>query len=154
MGTSVKVAVFLSALAWLAVGAAPAAAADSPVGNWVRQAEPGQPVETMTIESWGIGHTKLDTARKGSAAVATIMSSLDGADSPITVNGKPSTATVALTLLDQQQATKVTKVDLHPIGASMWTFSPDFETLTIENDFSQPVSGTPAGRSTERWTRQ
>ena len=154
MGTSLKVAVFLSALAWWVVGASPAAAADSPVGNWVRQAEPGQPEETMTIESWGIGHTKLDTAVKGSRFVATIMSSLDGADSPITVNSRPSTATMALTLLDEQQATTVTKLDLQPVGASKWTFSPDFTTLTIEDDFSQAVSGTPAGKSTEHWTRR
>lgn len=37
------------------------------------------------------------------------------------------------------------------IGASMWTFSSDFETLTIENDFARPVPGTPAGKSTEHW---
>jgi hypothetical protein len=154
MGTSVKVAVFLSSLAWLVGVASPASAADTPVGTWVRQAEPGQPGETMTIDSWGIGHTKLSTTMKGSGAVATIMSSLDGADSPITANGRPSTATVALTLLDEQQATTVSKLDLQPVGASKWTFSPDFETLTIEDDFSQAVSGTPAGKSTEHWTRQ
>ena len=154
MRTSIKSAVFVAGLAWLAVGASRAAAADSPVGTWVRQAEPGQPEETMTIESWGIGHTKLGTATTDPAAVATIRSSLDGADSPILVNGHATTATVALTLLDEQHATKVTKVNLQPIGASMWTFSPDFETLTIEDDFAQPVPGTPAGKSTQHWTRK
>ena len=154
MGTSVKVTVFLSALAWLVLGASPAVAADSPVGTWVRQAEAGQPEETMTIASWGIGHTKLGTATRGSRSVATIMSSLDGADSPVTVNDRPSIATVSLTLLDELQATTVTKLNLQPVGASKWTFSPDFKQLTIEDDFSQAVVGTPAGKSTEHWTRQ
>jgi hypothetical protein len=154
MRTSVKCAVFAAGLAWLVVTASSAAAAESPVGTWVRQAEAGRPEETMTIDSWGIGHTKLGTATTQPGFFATIMSSLDGADSPVIANGKATTATVALTLLDAQTATSVTKLDLQPIGASKWTFSPDFETLTIENDFAQAVPGTPAGTSTEHWTRE
>lgn len=154
MGTSVKVAVSLAALAWLVGGASPAAAADSPVGTWVRQGEAGQPEETMTIDSWGVGHTKLSTSTKGASSVGSITSNLDGADSPIVVDGKASTATVALSLLDQQQALMVTKLNLQPIGVSKWTFSPDFTKLTIEDDFTQAVPGTPAGKSTEHWTRK
>jgi len=136
------------------VGASPAAAADSPVGTWVREVGPGQPEETMTIDAWGIGGTKIGTSTKASGPVATIMSNLDGADSPIVVDGKPSTASVALTLLDEQTATTVTKLNLKTIGASKWTFSPDFTTLTIEDDFAESVPGTPAGRSTEHWKRR
>jgi hypothetical protein len=40
-------------------------------------------------------------------------------------------------------------------GNSKGTFSPDFKTLTVENDFSSAGGGThQAGKSTELWTRQ
>jgi hypothetical protein len=108
----------------------------------------------MEIESWGVGNTRLGTETKGSGSVGTIVSRLDGADSPVLVNEKASTATMALTLLDEHTLTAVTKINLRTIGASKWTFSPDFKTLTIENDFMEAVPGTPTGRSTEVWTRK
>jgi hypothetical protein len=155
MRTLVKVAGVLSALAGLVVSASPAAAADSPVGTWVREGgDPAKPQETMVIESWGVGGTRLGTSTNGAASVGTIMSNLDGADSPVVVNGKASTATVALTLLDEHTLTTVTKINLRTIGASKWTFSPDFTRLTIEDDFAEAVPGTPVGRSVERWTRK
>ena len=59
MGTSVKVSVFMGALAWFVLGAPISAAENSPVGNWARDAEGGRPAMSMTIESWGIGNTRL-----------------------------------------------------------------------------------------------
>jgi hypothetical protein len=86
--------------------------------------------------------------------VASVTSRLDGADSPVLANGKPTPATLAIRLNDQRHATVISKMNLQQIGTSRWTFSPDFKTLTVENDFTQSVLGGPAGKSVERWTRQ
>jgi hypothetical protein len=66
----------------------------------------------------------------------------------------PTRATVSITLDDQWHATALSKMSLQPVGISKWAFSPDFETLTIEHDFIQPVGGIPAGRSVAIWTRR
>lgn len=154
MGTSVKIAGFLAAVAWLVVAASASAAASSPVGTWVTKAEPGKPAMTMTIVSWGVGNTRISYSAGNHGVISTVVSNLDGADSPVIANGKATSATIALKLDDQRHATAVSKVNLQPIGSSRWTFSPDFKTLTIDNDFTQSVAGTPAGKSVERWIRQ
>jgi hypothetical protein len=41
-----------------------------------------------------------------------------------------------------------------PFGTSKGTYSADFNTLTVENDFSGSVGGNPAGKSTETWIRK
>jgi hypothetical protein len=151
MGRSAKVGVFLASLACLTATAA--AAADSPVGTWVKNAEGGEPQATMTIESWGIGDTRLSYPG-ANGAVATVASRLDGADSPVLANGEPTPATVAIKLLDEHHARVVSKINLQTVGTSRWSFSRDFKTLTVANDFRKSLAGTPAGKSTETWTRK
>ena len=143
---------FLAALVWFVSGAPISAAVTSPVGNWAKPAEGGTPAATMTIESWGIGNTRLSYgANEG--VVATVASRLDGTDAPVIANLQPTPATIAITLDDELHATVISKMNLQPVGTSKWTFSPDFQTLTIENTFTRAVPGTPAGNSVERWTR-
>jgi hypothetical protein len=86
--------------------------------------------------------------------VATVASRLDGADSPVLANGEPTPATVAIKLLDEHHARVVSKINLQTVGTSRWSFSRDFKTLTVANDFRKSLAGTPAGKSTETWTRK
>jgi len=154
MGTSVKVAVFVAALAWVGGAGTPLAAEDSPVGTWVRQGQTGETPMTMTIAAWGLRNTRLSYSAGQDGAVATVADRLDGNDSPVLVSRMPTRATVSITLDDRWHATALSKMDLRPVGISKWAFSTDFKTLTIENDFLQSAGGIPAGQTVETWTRQ
>jgi hypothetical protein len=41
-----------------------------------------------------------------------------------------------------------------PPAASKGAYSPDFNTLTVDNDFSASGGGSPTGKTTEVWTRK
>jgi hypothetical protein len=139
--------------AWLA-GAATVGAADSPIGTWVKKSEAGKPAMTLTIDSWGRGKAKLTYHIKEAKMELTIVSALDGTDAPLLINGKPSGETMAIKVIDARHSSTVLKMNGKPFGTSKGTFSADFNTLTVENDFASAVAGNPAGKSTETWTRK
>ena len=139
----------------LLAGAPGAEAADSPIGTYLKKAEPGKPAMTMTIDQWGPGKAKMTYHIKDPPIVLTIVSSLDGSESPVLMNGKPSGETMAIKLVDKLHSFTVVKMDGKPFGTSKGTFSPDFQTLTVENDFSGTAGGsTPVGKTTEVWIRK
>ena len=140
--------------ALLLTGASPAAAADSPVGTWVKKAEAGKPAMTLQIEQWSPGKAKLTWHVAQANMVLTIVSALDGTFAPLLLNGKPSGETMSIKLIDRRHATGVVKMNGKPFGTSKSTFSEDFKTMTVENDFSESMGGNQAGKSTEVWTRK
>ena len=142
------------AASWLAGAPAAAVAAGSPIGTWVKKAEGGKPAMTMTIDTWGPGKAKLTYNIKEPPIVLTIVSALDGNDAPVLINGKPSGETMAIKMVDPRHSSTVVKMNGKPFGTSKGTFSADFNTLTVENDFSAGVGGNPAGKTTEVWTRK
>jgi len=135
-------------------GASPAAAADSPVGTWVKKAEAGKPAMTLQIEQWSPGKAKLTWHVAQANMVLTIVSTLDGSFAPLLLNGRPSGETMSIKLIDRRHATGVVKMNGKPFGTSKSTFSEDFKTMTVENDFSESMGGNQAGKSTEVWTRK
>ena len=140
--------------ALLLTGASPAAAADSPIGTWVKKAEAGKPAMTLEIEQWSPGKAKLTWHIAQANMVLTIVSTLDGSFAPLLMNGKPSGETMSIKLIDRRHATGVVKMNGKPFGTSKSTFSEDFKTMTVENDFSESMGGNQAGKSTEVWTRK
>jgi hypothetical protein len=152
MGMIRRLVVVLAAS--LLAGASPALAASSPIGTWVKKAEAGKPAMTMTIETWGPGKAKLTYDIKDPPIVLTIVSALNGTDAPVLINGKPSGETMAIQMIDPRRSNTIVKMNGKPFGTSKGTFSSDFNTLTVENDFSAGVGGNPAGKSTEVWTRK
>jgi len=140
--------------ALLLTGASPAAAADSPIGTWVKKAEAGKPAMTLEIEQWSPGRAKLTWRIAQANMVLTIVSTLDGSFAPLLMNGKPSGETMSIKLIDRRHATGVVKMNGKPFGTSKSTFSDDFKTMTVENDFSESMGGNQAGKSTEVWTRK
>lgn len=137
----------------LLASAPSAAAADSPVGTWVKKAEGGKPGMTMKIDHWGAGKGMLTYFIKDPPIILTVISALDGNEAPVLMNGKPSGETMAITLVDKFRSSTVLKMDGKPFGTSKGTFSPDFNTLTVENEFSS-AAGNAAGKSTEHWVRK
>ena len=145
-----------AALGLLVASAPPAAAADSPVGNWVKKSAAGKPEMTMTIEAWGNSKAKLTyhVNVNGTQMVLTVAAALDGSDAPLLLNGKPSGETMAIKMQDKHHSMAVLKMNGKKFGTSKGTFSDDFKTFNVENEFSESVAGNTAGKSTETWTRQ
>jgi hypothetical protein len=135
-------------------GASPAAAASSPVGTWVKKAEAGKPVMTLDIEEWSPGKAKLTWHIAQANMVLTIVLTLDGTSAPLLINGKPSGETMSTKLVDKLHTTTIVKMNGKPFGTSKATFSADYKTMTVENDFAQSVGGNQAGKTTEVWTRK
>jgi hypothetical protein len=144
----------LAVFAALVAGAALAQAADSPIGTYVKKEAPGKPGMTMKIEQWEPGKAKLTYHIKDPPIVLTVLSALDGTEAPVLMNGRPSGETMAIKLVDKLHSSTVVKMDGKPFGTSKGTFSPDFKTLTVENDFSTAMGSNPAGKSTETWVRK
>jgi len=140
--------------ALLLTGASPAAAADSPIGTWVKKAEAGKPAMTLQIEQWSPGKAKLTWHVAQANMVLTIVSALDGTFAPLLMNGKPSGETMSIKVIDKRHSASVVKMNGKPFGTSKATFSEDFKTMTVENDFSESMGGNQAGKSTEVWTRK
>ena len=157
MGRWLTVSVVLFFVAALLVGGPHAAAADSPVGTWVKKGKPGQPIMTLTIEAWAKGKAKLVWTFKGhgmDGMIMSVVSALDGKDAPVLLNGKDSGETMAISLVDKLHSLAVVKMKGKPFGTSKGAYSSDFNTLTVENDFSTAVGGNPAGKTTEVWARK
>jgi hypothetical protein len=136
------------------MGASPATAADSPIGTWVKKAEAGKAVMTLTIEEWGPGKVKLTWRISEVNMVLTLVATPDGSYAPLLVNGKPSGETMSIKMVDKRHATGTVKLNGKPFGTSKSTFSEDFKTMTVENDFSETAGGHSAGKSTEVWIRK
>lgn len=134
-------------------GAAPAVAADSPVGTWLKKEANGKTAMTMTIEKWG-DSAKLIYHIKDPPIVLTIASALDGSESPVLMNGKPSGETMAIKLIDKRHTTTTLQMNGKPFGSSKSAFSADFNTMTVENEMAAPAGGNPSGKTTEVWIRK
>jgi hypothetical protein len=142
--------------AWLLVAAAPAVAADSPVGTWVRQTskdETGLPQMILIIERWGASGAKLTYRVAGVDKLMTISSPMDGSDVPVLLAGKPTGQTTGIKLVDEHHAKAVQKMKGKVVGTSTATLSEDFTKMTVENDFTA-APDRKLGRSTEVWLRR
>ncbi|HXU06628.1 MAG TPA: hypothetical protein VN903_36985 [Polyangia bacterium] len=133
--------------------APPVHAADSPVGIWVKKEASGKPGMSMKIDAWGAGKAMLTYFVKDPPVILTVVSALDGSEAPVLMNGKPSGETMAITLVDKLHSSTILKMDGKPFGTSKGTFSPDFNTFTVENDFGS-AAGSAAGKNTEHWVRK
>ena len=138
----------------LLVGESPVAAADSPVGSWVKKAEAGKPLMTLDIEEWSPGKAKLTWHIAQANMVLTIVLPLDGTSAPLLINGKPSGETMSTKLVDKLHTTTIVKMNGKPFGTSKATFSADYKTMTVENEYSESMGGNQAGKTTEVWRRK
>ena len=154
MRRSLTVLVVMVASLSSLIGASPAVAADSPIGTWVKKGEVGKPTMILTIEEWSPGKAKLTWRIAQAKMVLTVVSALDGSEAPLLINGKPSGQTMAVKLLDKRHTVTTAKMNGKPFGTSKATFSDDFKTMTVENDYAASAGGNTAGKSTEIWLRQ
>jgi hypothetical protein len=154
MRRSLTVLVMLAAPLLLLTGVPPAAAADSPIGTWVKKGEDAKLSMTLIIEEWSPGKAKLTWRLAGAKTVLTVVSTLDGSYAPLLVNGKPSGETMSIKLVDKRHSVATVKMNGKAFGTSKSTFSEDFKTMTVEQDYYESTGGNPAGKSTEIWIRK
>jgi hypothetical protein len=154
MRRSLTVLAVMVAALLLLTGAQPAAAADSPVGTWVKKGEEQKPKMTLTVEEWGPGKAKLTWRIPEAKLVLTLVSALDGSFAPLLANGKPSGETMSIKMVDKLHFGGTVKMNGKAFGTSKSTLSPDYKTMTVENDFSESIGGNPVGKTTEVWIRK
>ena len=126
------------------------------IGTWVRQPIPGMPDMTMTIEACCNGGRRLSYhfMAGNTDMLMTLETRLDGAESPVLVDGKPSPGTMAIKRTDQHHASTVIKMNGALAGTNTATLSADGKTLTVVNDFSTQVGAQSVGKFTEIWVRK
>jgi hypothetical protein len=128
-------------------------AADSELGTWVRTDAAAKGM-TMKIEVSGLKARKLtySVPAQGQIVTMTVESPMDGTAVPILMNGKPNGVTMALTKVDDHHYSCVQKVNGQPMLNSKGTFSSDFNTLTVEDEFNAEMNGQK--KQTETWVRK
>jgi hypothetical protein len=125
------------------------------IGTWVRQPIPGMPDMTMTIEECCNGGRRLSYHFMAGKTdmLMTLETRLDGAESPVLVDGKPSPGTMAIKRTDKHHASTVIKQNGAIFGTSTATLSADGKTLTVVNEYASSAGGQP-GKLTEIWVRK
>jgi hypothetical protein len=112
----------------------------------------------MTVEPWGKDGLKLIyrlANQPGSPVMMTVESPMDGTDTPVVINGKPSGETMGIKRTDAHHSVTVLKMNGRQFGTSHATLSADFKTLTIENEVTvAQAPGMPLGKTTETWVRK
>ena len=143
-------------VAILALGAARPLNAQLEIGTWVRQPTASSPSMTMNIAACCNGGRRLTyhVDINGTETLLIVETKLDGSETPVLMNGKPSGETMAITRLDAHHASTILKMSGKPFGTSQATLSADGRTLTVLNDFSSSVGGQTVGKSTEVWVKQ
>ena len=86
-------------------------------------------------------------------SVLTVESGFDGKEAPVLMDGKPVGETMAIKLIDDHHTSTVVKMN-GTSSVRRTTLSPDGKTLTVINDYSSSVGGSPAGKFTEVWVRK
>jgi hypothetical protein len=83
-----------------------------------------------------------------------VQSTLDGADAPVLVAGKPSSETMAIKRVDDHHLTALVKMNGKTFSTSKSTLSADGKTLTVENDVTSSAAGQPVGKVVEVWVKK
>src|SRR5262245_53739081 len=109
MRRSLTVLVVAASISFL-IGASPAAAADSPVGTWVKKGE-GHAAMTLTIDEWGPNKVKLTWRMAQPKMVLTLVAALDGSEAPLLIDGKPSGETMAIKRIDNLHTAGTVKMN-------------------------------------------
>ena len=84
----------------------------------------------------------------------TLQTPLDGSETPFLIGGKPTGQTYAGKWVDGHHTAGVIKMDGEPFGTTKAALSADGKTITVENDNTAAVGGTPVGKRIEHWDKQ
>lgn len=126
-------------------------------GIWVlRENQPGG-LLTMKIEEmtsgWKITYKVVGPGAPG-ASDTTIVTSLDGTDMPVLIDGKPSKQTMGISRVDGRHTVNIIKFGGKEIGISKAELSADGNLIRVETDYPESNPGAPAGKQIQFWDRK
>jgi hypothetical protein len=127
------------------------------VGTWVRTPTKAVPDSmTMKIEVCCGGGRRLSYSfAAGTQGMSMLVETkLDGSESPVLFNGKPSGETMAIKRLDAHHAHTILRMNGKEFATSEATLSADGKTLSVVNDCASTTACMPIGKSTETWVKQ
>ncbi len=134
--------------------AAPLFAAGSPfLGTWVERldANAKRPRMTMTITDAGVGKRLITYTTPGSPRKMTVLTSGQGEDSPVLVDGRPTGQTMAIRITDARHRETIVKSNGEKTGESRAEISADGKVMKVDNETI--VTGH-THKSTAYWDRQ
>ena len=139
------------------LSAGSAAWAQLPVGTWVKRPSATPPM-IVTIEPAGAGlkitYRMLGPDGKAidNLGVLTVVTTLDGKEAPMMIDGKNSGQTMAILRTDANHASTIIKMQGKDFGRSTTELSPDGKTMKVENDLS--AMNPSAGKQVEYWDKR
>ncbi len=126
-------------------------------GTWVLRENPPAGHLTMKVEEVGTGW-KLTYKVVGTTAamsnVSTVLTSLDGEEAPVLINGEPSGQTMAIKGIDSRHTVTVVRYQGKERSVAKSEISPDGKVLTVETDYATSNPIKLARKQIEHWNRQ
>jgi hypothetical protein len=143
------------AIALCVVAMSSTAWAQLETGTWIKRPSSTPPM-MMVIEPAGIGVRVIyrmlgPNGNPLDQMALTFVTTFDGNDAPMTVDGKDTGQSMAIRRIDRRHTVSVIKFQGKQVGTSRSELSSDGRTLTIESDMS--ASNPGAGKITEYWDR-
>lgn len=123
-----------------------------PVGTWVRRANQDGVNISMIIEAVGTGRRITMKVGVPGGATSTMMvtTQVDGKDVPVLVDGKPSSQTMAIRMIDDRHTVNIMKMNGNPIMTQKSEISADGKVIKDES-----TSATPGGQtSIQYWDKK
>ena len=133
-----------------------ASSAQLAIGTWIKRPSAAPPM-MMVIEPAGPG-VKITYRMLGpngaplDQKTVTVVTALDGKESPVMVDGKETGQTMATQRIDPYHSSTIIRMQGKLFGTSKAELSPDGKTLTVENDMS--ALNPSVGKQTEYWDRK
>jgi hypothetical protein len=123
-------------------------------GTWVLREPPHEGRLIMTVEEVGTGWKltyKVVGPDASGSTVSTVLTSLNGKDVPVLVNGKPSGQTMGIRRIDSRHTVTVLKFQGKETGISKAELSPNGKVLKVETNYA---TSNPIGKEIQYWDRQ
>ena len=123
-------------------------------GTWVLRELPQGGRLIMTVEEVGTGWKltyKVVGPDAPGSTVSTVLTSLNGKDVPVLLNGKPSGQTMGIRRIDSRHTVTVLRFRGKETGISKAELSSNGKVLKVETDY---VVSNPIGKEIQYWDRQ
>jgi hypothetical protein len=126
-------------------------------GTWVLSEDVSEGRLTMTVEEVGAGWKPTHEVIGPTAAASTVsivLTTLDGKEVPVLVNGTSSGQTMKIRKIDSHHTVAIMLLQGKGKSVSKSEISPDGKVLTIETDYTTSNPIGRAGTQIEYWNRQ
>ncbi|MEO8130811.1 MAG: hypothetical protein ABI822_27180 [Bryobacteraceae bacterium] len=127
--------------------------AELPPGVWVRRALKDGSRVTITVESAGTSRvlTYRTERRHGTIRTLVVATALDGRDTQVSVDGKPSAQTMAFRKLDDRHTVNIVKLNGKPVSTQQFEIGADGKVIKV---LTIPTDAEHQDGFTDYWDKQ